>query len=98
MKYLIYYYLHYIYIKLSRRVSYKKEELLTHHEHLGSPPFFMWFVVVIIFVFCVVVFVLFVFVLCLAPKFGCVSGLSILDFLSNVYVQIPFTILLYAQM
>ena len=98
MKYIIYYYLHYIYIKFSRRLSYKKEELLTHREHLGSPPCFMWFVLVIIFVFFVVVFALIVFVLCLAPKVGCVSGLSILDCLSNVYVQIPFTILLYAQM
>jgi hypothetical protein len=32
--------LHILYIWVTRRVSYKKQELLTLHEHLSSPPAF----------------------------------------------------------
>ena len=47
-------------------VSYKKQELLTLHEHLGSPPVFGWVRGAHLFSFlCCVFGVLFVFVLCL---------------------------------
>ena len=44
------------------------------------PAILAWFVLLIFLVSCVVVFILFVFVLCLVPNVVCVSGLSILDF------------------
>ena len=46
------------------QVSYKRQEMLTIHKHLGSPPVFGESVLLIFLVFCVVFFVLFVCVLC----------------------------------
>jgi hypothetical protein len=53
-----------LYIWWKKRVSYKKQELLTPCEHMGSHPVFVG-VHVAFFVFCVVLFVLFESVLCL---------------------------------
>jgi hypothetical protein len=67
------------------RVFYKRQELLTLCEYLGSPPIFAGVLVLIVLVFCVFCFV------CLCPVYPSVSvyRLSILDcplgFLSNNY-------------
>ena len=61
-------------------VSYKKQNLLTLCQHMGSALFFVWSLLLIFFSFSVVIFVLFVFVLCLMPNNVSVSGMSILDF------------------
>ena len=54
------------------RGSYKKQELLTLHEHLGSPPVFGWVRGAHLFSFlCCVFGVLFVFVLCLVSSQIC---------------------------
>ena len=61
-------------------VSYKKQNLLTLCQHMGSALFFVWSLLLIFFSFSVVIFVLFVFVLCLMLNNVYVSGMSILDF------------------
>ena len=55
-----------LYIRLTRRVSYKKQKLLKRSKHLGS-RFVVGSELLVVLVFCVVVcfYVLFVFVLCL---------------------------------
>jgi hypothetical protein len=51
-----------LYIWIPRRVSYKKQELLTFREHLSSPPgFFVGSVLLIFLVFCVVLLCVFMF-------------------------------------
>ena len=60
------------------RVSCKKHELFTFREHLGSLQILRW---VIVLVFCVMFFVLFVFVLCPVHNVANVSGLSFLGYL-----------------
>jgi hypothetical protein len=54
-------------IGVTRRVSYKKKELLTLLKHLGS--LFKSFVII----------VLFVFVLCIVPNIAYIPGWSMLD-------------------
>ena len=65
-------------------MSYKKQELLTLHQHLVSHPLPRVFVSAIIvllnyFIFLCCVFALFVFVLYLVPGVVCVSGLYRLE-------------------
>ena len=65
-------------------MSYKKQELLTLHQHLVSHPLPRVFVSAIIvllnyFIFLCCVFALFVFVLHLVPGVVCVSGLYRLE-------------------
>jgi hypothetical protein len=79
---------------------YKKQELLTLGEHLGSLPLlaesvllsFCSFLCCAMFFF---VFVLFVFILCLGSNVACISGLFILDSLSWVqcclYLWVVYT-------
>jgi hypothetical protein len=51
-----------LYIQVTRRMAYKKQELLTLSEHLISPPFFLVGSVLLIFlVFCVVLLCVFTF-------------------------------------
>jgi hypothetical protein len=57
-------------------MSYKKQELLTLHEHLGT---LVGSVLIIISVFWVLFLDLFVFVLCLAYNVVCVFRLYILE-------------------
>ena len=45
---------HVLTIRVTRRVSYKRQELLTNCEHLSSPLFLVGFVLLIFLVFCVV--------------------------------------------
>jgi len=52
-----------LHIWVTRRVSYKKKELITSREHLVWPPIFSG--VRVSFLFAFLCFVLFVFVLCL---------------------------------
>ena len=47
------------------RVSCKRQKLLNLCEHLGSPPYLVGSVLLIFLVFCVVVFFLVVFIMCL---------------------------------
>ena len=47
------------------QVFYKRQKLLTRHEHMGSSPDLCGVVLLIFLVFCFVLFVLFVLVLCL---------------------------------
>ena len=61
---------------VTRRMSYKKYELLTFHQRMCSPPFFFIGVRVALFL----VFCLFVFILYLVFDFTCFSDLSILDY------------------
>ena len=66
---------------VTRRVSYKKQEILTIRDHLNSPSYFLVGSVVHVLIgFCVVFLVLFDFRstyrMCLEHSVGCVSGLS----------------------
>ena len=63
-------------IRVIWRVSYKRMELLTLRDYLGSPRFLVGSVLFIFVVLCVVLFVLFVFGLCLPY---CYQWLSILS-------------------
>jgi len=65
--------------KVTRRVSYKKQELLTFHEHLGSPPFLVGSVLLIFLASDIVIFALLVFVLFCVSHVASFTGLSILD-------------------
>ena len=71
---------HVITIRVTRRVSYKRQELLTNCEHLNSPLFLVGFVLLIFLVFCVVFlcFICLRYVSCL-PNVASISGLFILD-------------------
>ena len=65
---------------VTRRVSYKRQELLTNCEHLSSPLFLVGFVLLIFLVFCVV-FLCFICLRCVSclPNVASISGLFILD-------------------
>jgi hypothetical protein len=71
---------HVITMRVTRRVSYKRQELLTNCEHLNSPLFLVGFVLLIFLVFCVVFlcFICLRYVSCL-PNVASISGLFILD-------------------
>ena len=58
---------------------YKKQELVSLYNHLLSSLIFGGSVLLVFLVFCVVFYMLFVFVLCLVSNAVCVSGLSIVD-------------------
>ena len=71
----------------------KKQELLTHRDHLSSSPVFGGVRVAHLLSFCVVFcFVFFVCSVCLLPVV-CVSGLSILDWSLRVYLTFKVDIL-----
>lgn len=79
------------------RVSYKRQELLTFQEHLGSPPIFCGSVLLIFLynyfsvLFCTFLFALFVFVLsvqCLECFWIVPRGLSILDRFSLTFIYL----------
>jgi hypothetical protein len=67
-------------MRVIRRVSYKRQELLTNCEHLNSPLFLVGFVLLIFLVFCVVFlcFICLRYVPCL-PNVASISGLFIRD-------------------
>lgn len=67
-------------IFVTRRMCYKKQKLRIIHEHLGSAPgLFVGSVLLIVWVFRVVLFALFVFVLCRVPNAVRVSLLPLQD-------------------
>ena len=63
------------------RMSYRKQELLTIREHMGSPSIFHRIRVAHLFMFLCFVLFCFVSVLCLVHNVACLTVLSILDLL-----------------
>jgi hypothetical protein len=76
----------YMYMYVIRRVSYKKNSLLTLHKHLSSPAVFVGSMLLIFLFFSVILcFVCLHYVSCV-PNVASVGGLIISDFLSDFYV------------
>jgi hypothetical protein len=97
---------HVLYIRVTWRVSYKRQELLTLRELLCSPSVFWWGPVIFL-VFCIVlccVFICFCFI-CLCPVssipyFASISGLSIFNCPSvfyDVYLRYAVYLLVYIK-
>ena len=77
-----------IYMCVIRRVSYKKNSLLTLREHLSSPAVFIRSMLLIVLFFCVILsFVCLRYVSCV-PNVTSVGGLSISDCISVFYVYL----------